>query len=859
MLVLLSAAIVAQAGNQPAQATRAPEPSAIDKILANESYIKPPKEILDSVLAPWDENVSISSMDPQRERYINVQRPMMVPIAVMALPTKVLGGMEIDLEGNRSKDLVARAATTFDIINIRTGEKVRFVPSFKYGISTPEWSNNGKMVAFWGFHQDRTLLCVADAATGKIRVVTNDPGQPTLTTGLTWVDDDKAIVATFAPAGDRKFPAAPSVADRPTVRVSDQEKNALRTYQGLLNDEFDSQQFEHYAVSQLVRVNVGNGRVHRIGKPSAYRTVSAAPDGRAFWVTTIKRPFSYLVPFSSFGTTVHIVDEEGKELIPISTSNLRIPQAPATTPTTAPTPGGRGGQGGGAGQGNQRSTERRAMAWRPDGAGLSYLQWEAEDKDDADKVRKDRLMLWKYPFGPNDTEVVFSDTTAITSVQYTKNPRKIVVSQTKEGKALTTLVDLDETKNNKVLIDRPAGGGAAPAGRGPQGGGGQAQPAPDATGSLMQQAGPKTGSVIQLSDAEDAVFFSGTITAKDPKIESPRPWIDRLDLGTNVRTRIFESKAETYETAVGLDNNMTEMLVTRQSAVRVPNTYLVNRSTKEDRALTFNKDHNPELTQAERRTVVVTRQDGMKFEVVVTLPKGFKVGDKRPTFFWFYPSEFVDQATYDRSNATGNPNLFRRISVSSPLHFLKLGYVVVEPDCPIFNPADRKNDGYIPQLRNNLSATIDTLADEGLIDRKRLAIGGHSYGAFGTANAMAHTPYFKAGIAGDGAYNRLLTPFGFQSEQRMLWEAREVYLAMSPMLHAEQITGALLMYHGKEDQNMGTWPLNSERMFAALEALGKPSAMYMYPYEDHGQIAYETRLDMWARWVAWLQKWLEGK
>jgi dipeptidyl aminopeptidase/acylaminoacyl peptidase len=187
-----------------------------------------------------------------------------------------------------------------------------------------------------------------------------------------------------------------------------------------------------------------------------------------------------------------------------------------------------------------------------------------------------------------------------------------------------------------------------------------------------------------------------------------------------------------------------------------------------------------------------------------------------------------------------------------------LGYALVEPDVPIIGPAGRMNDNYVADLRNSLWAAIDELDKKGVIDRDRLACGGHSYGAFSTANAMAHTPFFKAGIAGDGNYNRTLTPMSFQTERRNIWDAREVYLNMSPLLFANQINGALLMYHGMDDQNVGTDPMNSERLFAALDGLGKPAALYMYPYENHGPIAKETLADMWSRWAMWLDTYVKN-
>src|SRR5690606_18576260 len=186
------------------------------------------------------------------------------------------------------------------------------------------------------------------------------------------------------------------------------------------------------------------------------------------------------------------------------------------------------------------------------------------------------------------------------------------------------------------------------------------------------------------------------------------------------------------------------------------------------------------------------------------------------------------------------------------------GYAVVLPDAPIIGPQGRMNDRYIPDLRNNLAAVIDELDRQGLIDRTRLGLGGHSYGAFSTVNAMVHTPFFKAGIAGNGNYNRLLTPIAVQTERDEVREARETDLALSPLLFAEQLNGALLMYHGMDDQNVGTHLINSIRLFHALNGLGKTAALYLYPYEDHGPATRETLLDLWARWVAWLDRYVKN-
>jgi dipeptidyl aminopeptidase/acylaminoacyl peptidase len=230
--------------------------------------------------------------------------------------------------------------------------------------------------------------------------------------------------------------------------------------------------------------------------------------------------------------------------------------------------------------------------------------------------------------------------------------------------------------------------------------------------------------------------------------------------------------------------------------------------------------------------------------------------------FWFYPSEYTSFEDYRRGVGSlaeeSGPGRYPTFAPGSIQLFVLLGYAVVEPDSPIVGPEGRVNDNYVSDLRNNLTAVIDELDRRGIADRTKLAIGGHSYGGFSTMNAMVHTPFFKAGISGAGNSNRMLTPFSFQNERRDLWTAQDTYLEMSSMLNADKLTGALLLYHGMEDQNVGTNPINSERMFQALDGLGKTAALFMYPFEDHGQIAQETRLDMWARWTAWLDKYVKG-
>nr|NIP58956.1 prolyl oligopeptidase family serine peptidase [Gemmatimonadota bacterium]NIR79341.1 prolyl oligopeptidase family serine peptidase [Gemmatimonadota bacterium]NIT88008.1 prolyl oligopeptidase family serine peptidase [Gemmatimonadota bacterium]NIU31854.1 prolyl oligopeptidase family serine peptidase [Gemmatimonadota bacterium]NIU36460.1 prolyl oligopeptidase family serine peptidase [Gemmatimonadota bacterium] len=247
-----------------------------------------------------------------------------------------------------------------------------------------------------------------------------------------------------------------------------------------------------------------------------------------------------------------------------------------------------------------------------------------------------------------------------------------------------------------------------------------------------------------------------------------------------------------------------------------------------------------------------TRADGLEFKVEIVLPVGHSEGERPAALFWHYPREYEDEDAYREGIRDFSPNAFPEQRPRSMDTLVRLGYAVVDPDVPIVGPRERWNDRYVVDLRNSLAAAIDALDERGWIDRSRLAIGGHSYGGFGTINALVRTPFFKAGIAGSANSNRSLTPAGFQREDRILWEARETYVRMSPLFWINEMSGALLLYHGMDDQNVGTFPDHSVRSFHAMNTLGKTGALYMYPFEDHGPDAEETLLDLWARWTAWL-------
>jgi dipeptidyl aminopeptidase/acylaminoacyl peptidase len=820
-------------------------PQAAPDPLSTESYIKPSAALQKAVLAPWHLHVSATNISPDRTRFIHVQSEGPARIANLARPSMNLAGLQIDPVAERSRNATMRQNTGLLVKSFDGAKDIEIQLPKGSSPGTPEWSPDSTRIAFVNNMPDGTLLYMADPATGKSWPVGSRKLLATRVTSIEWVKKGTALVVVLVPTKRPALPGATEAPAGPLVRVSDDKPNSLRTYADLMTDSLEADTLKHFTTGQLALVDASNGAVTEIGEPKMYASIDPSPTGDWFIVNATEEPFSYLFPFSSFPSRQVIIGIDGKEVFEVSKRGLPTAaddgadsdqmdsdQMDSDDQSDEQRTGG--GQRGGAGQAAPTRGEqpKRGLSWRPDGAGLSYMQ--KTPADDAGK-QKDRLLLWKAPFAKDAADVVYETDGDLGTLLYTNDGRAFL-TQSAGTETTISILELRRGATPRKVFSFKTG------------------PNEEPVGSLVSMQNENGGTVALLTKDGKYAFLSGTKQPKDPRAEAPRPFLNRLDLESGKTEQIFMSSADAYETASILDAETTTLLINRQSPT-TPNNVFVRRGDKETK-LTNNIDYLPEVTQAKQERIQVTRQDGIKFWATVTRPEWMTTGHGKKSMFWFYPSEVRNQAGIDAVGRNYNRNAFRKPSASSIQLLILEGYVVVEPDCPIVGTAERPNDGYVPQLRNNLAATIDALEAADMIDRRLLAIGGHSYGAFSTANAMVNTPYFKAGIAGDGNFNRSLTPFGFQAEPRQLWEARDVYYEMSPIWMADRITGALLMYHGAWDQNVGTDPINSPRMYAALEALGKPCAMYVYPYEDHGQIAIESRLDMWARWTAWLNKWL---
>ncbi|HET7565545.1 MAG TPA: prolyl oligopeptidase family serine peptidase [Gemmatimonadaceae bacterium] len=871
-VVLLPACILATAPALFAQAApAASEQSGTasmspQQILDVETYIRPPAEIERLVTAPRQDNLSLTNLSPDRTHFLELKSGGMPSVQTFGRPHYYFAGLQVDERGNRARTLTDRGAAALEIIDATTG-RVRTIDAPKGAtISSPAWSPDGSQIAFIANFDASTRLYVADVASGKMRQVTAAPLLPTLVTDLEWTADGKNIVTVLIPEGRGAEPQRPAIETGPLVRITDSLEDKTRVYASLLRDEFDKHLMQYYITSQLALVDAKSGAVHRIGAPAMIEDVDASPDGKYFRVTRMEEPFSYIVQYGSFPRSEELWDANGKVVAQLSTRPLQLPQDRSDDG-----PGARAAQ----------DTMPRDFGWLPNGAGLYYLEQAPAprrargDANGADTNpssprggtsarRKDRLYAWAPPFDASSKKVLMESDNRIGSVLFSDDASMAFVAENTNGTGYVYAVYFNEpTKRYTIWRLRGLNASVGTRGRGFFGGrggsGADSVTFYENPGSIMTKRSRSGVQVALLSSDGASAYLEGTHYFKDWQTQAPRGFVDRVDIKSGQKTPVFEGASDAYETVTAvLDDNASKIIVERQSPTVVPDSYLRDTRSNQTTQLTHNVDFTPEFTHAIRKRIEVTRADGYHFMVDLTLPQDYKPGTRLPTMFWFYPYEYTDQAGYDRTLRTENINQFPRAGARTIEYLVTQGYAVANFDPPIVGDAGRMNDNYVSDLQNDLIAVIDELDRDGYIDRTRLGIGGHSYGAFSTVNAMVHTPYFKAGIAGDGMYNRSLTPNGFQNERRDFWNGQKVYLDMSPFMYADKLTGALLMYHSMEDQNVGTALESSTRMMHALEGLGKTAALYVYPYEDHGPLTKETILDQWARWVAWLDLYVKN-
>jgi dipeptidyl aminopeptidase/acylaminoacyl peptidase len=766
-------------------------------------YITPPKAILDILDADPLPGVTIS---PTRDVIALVSRHSMPSIAEISQPMLRLAGVRINPKTNGPHR--APAGTGITLRTIATGAERSIAVPANPRIGSVSFSPDGRRLSFTNTLETRIDLHLADVATAQARQVDgaalNEVGG-----GCEWLDDSSGMLCGFVPAGRPGAPEEPKVPRGPNIQENAGKPGPVRTYEDMLTNPHDEDLFEYYFTKQLAFVDASTGRLTPIGKPAMIASTNVSPDGQFMIVETVKRPFSYLLPWSGFPSDFEVWNRRGDKVRTIA----EVPMSDVVPI-------------------NGVMTGPRSIRWHP--LEPARLVWvEALDKGDLkNKVpHRDRIVSLNAPFTGEPAQVARTEY-RFGGVSWTEAGSILLSESDRETRTTRTWVLNASWSDARKVWDR------------------KQQDAYSNPGTPMVR--PGKGVILQTGDS---IYLTGA----GASAQGDRPFLDRMNLKTLATSRLFRSDTTSYESVVGLLGDDAKQVLTRHETRTVPaNYYIRDVAAGTKKAITQFKDPHPQITAAERTLVTYRRKDGVGLSGTMYLPPGHKPGERLPMIIWAYPREFTDASS--ASQVQGSPNRFTTISGASHLLLLAQGYAVFDgPTMPIIGEGETANDTYIDQLVASAQAAVDKAVELGVADRHRVGVGGHSYGAFMTANLLAHSDIFAAGIARSGAYNRSLTPFGFQNESRTYWEVPDLYGKMSPFNYAHKINEPILLIHGEADDNSGTFPIQSERLYMALKGHGATVRYVTLPNEAHGYAARESNLHVVAETLNWLDKYVKNR
>ncbi len=777
---------------------------------AQEPYKLPPKEVIAILDAPPTPRVSMS---PARDLMLLIEYETMPSIAYVSQPMYRIAGIRMTPRNNSRQVLSFNTSLTLKKIKDGTTKKIALPPGFKFG--SPEWSADGRWAVFPRYLESGVELWALEIVSAQAKGLTSSTLSLVVGSGIVWMPDHRTVLVNMIPDGRSKEPEAPRVPIGPNIQAATGKSTKVATYQDLLKNPYDEKLFDYYATSQLVEIDVTTGQSRKIGAPGIYAGIAPSPDGNFLLITRIKKPYSYSLPYSGFAHSYEVWNRTG-ELVKVIADFPPSEDVPMNGVPTGP----------------------RSLDWQP--LKPATLLWvEALDGGDPEKEVpfRDKVMVLAAPFS-SDAKEVLKLQHRYAGMTWFQTPGLAFASESnwKKRWRTTHLVDIDHPQTPpRVIFDLSTQDQYNDPGR------------PVITTT-------KAGDRLVLQD-KDWIYLSGS--GASPK--GDHPFLDRIDIKTMKKERLFQCADPTYDTFVDFDGmSRDRIIINSESKTEPPNYYILDIKTKKKQALTDFKDPAPQLTKMRKELIKYKRDDGVDLSGTLYLPPDYKEGQRLPVVIWAYPLEYSDAGT--AGQVRGSENRFTFFRGTSQLFFVTQGYAVLDSaTMPVIGDPKTMNDTFVKQIVANAQAAIDKLDQMGVGDRHRVGVGGHSYGAFMTANLLARCDLFAAGIARSGAYNRTLTPFGFQSERRTLWDARDTYINMSPFMFANQIKTPILMIHGEADNNSGTFPIQSERLFAALKGFGVTARLVMLPYESHGYSARESVLHVLAEMFEWFDKYVKNK
>ncbi|MGO9111142.1 MAG: prolyl oligopeptidase family serine peptidase [Thermoguttaceae bacterium] len=787
-------------------------------------YQKPPKEILDVLNAPPPPAAFLS---PTHDTIVFAKPLRYPPISDLAAPMLRLAGIRIDPRTNAERSY-PEYFLGLTLKKLPGGAETPIALPAQVRIGYPRWNANGTMFAFTNETTDRVELWVADVPTGKARPLSELRINPLLGDSVEWMPDQKTLLVKLLPGERGAPPERPFFPPGPKTQESAGARVASSTYEArdVLKSPYDADLFDYYATSQLALVDAVSRKVTRIGKPAILGHVDAAPGGRYLLVERIHRPYSYLCAYERFPKDIEVWTTGG-ELVETLASLPLTDQVPINGVPTGPR------------DHVWRCTEPATLVW-------------AEALDGGDPKTKaphrDRVLL--KPVEGTTTELCKTEQ-RFTGLRSIETGGLVLVSEFDRDRLRrrTFIMDADDpAKPARLLWDMSAN---------------EKYRHP---GYPIYRVLPTGSSAVMRHN--DCIYLVGMGASS----EGDRPFIDQLNLNTLKTQRLFRSDRSSYEFYVdGFDPVKGTFITRRESPADPPNFFirtLAKRPLREvpegeaswtstSQALTQFPDPAPQLRGITKRLITYARADGVPLSSTLYLPPGYRPGTRLPTVVYAYPLDYAEKEV--AGQIAGSSQRFTTIGGASELFFLLEGYAVLDNAAmPVVGPPETAYDTFVEQIVANAKAAIDKAVELGVTDPRRVGVMGHSHGALMTANLLAHSNLFRAGIARSGAYNHTLRPFGFQNEHRTFWQARDVYLKLSPVLQADKINKPLLLIHGELDQNPGTVPLQSEKLFEAVRGIGGTVRLVVLPYESHGYVAQESTEHVLYEMLSWFDRYVKS-
>ena len=782
--------------------------------IASTGYMEPDQVLIDIVDAQWAPWTSVS---PDFQNWLFKFQQSYPSIAELAQDELKLAGMRF------SPQTFAPSRTRrFDNLTLMRypeleSVEIQFLPDNPRILSTC-WSPDGSRVAFTNETPEGVELWIIDAGAAEARRLAGSVLSLTANEWPEWLSDGSGIICCIIPEDHGEPPIENPVPSGPVIQQTTGAAAPARTYQDLLENPFDEDTFEYYLTSQLSVVRL-DGSIEEVGDPGIIWYYSASPDGRYILVSQLRRPFSYMVTAGRFAELIEIWDIDGNTVYEVADFPVRD-AIPIATGSTFEGP--------------------RSIVWRSD-ADATLCWATALDGGDAgaEAEIRDRIFTLDAPFDSEPT--VLLDLCSRFGGILWGNDSLAIISEwwwpSRNEKAWRIRPGQPDSEA-ELLVDRSW------------------EDRYSDPGTPRTRLDNRGKSVLVTSPDGSSIYLAGDGASPD----GDRPFLDRLDLSTLETERLFHSQPPFFERPSRFINDeCTRFLFLRESVDDYPNYYVRDLSNNTEIQVTFNANPVTVLEGMHKELITYRREDGLDLSATLYLPPGYSTEDGPiPMVMWAYPQNYRSASA--AGQISGSPCRFDYIGWWSPLIWLTQGYAVLDdPAMPIIGEGDEQpNDTFIEQLVMSAQAAVDEVVRRGVADPERIAIGGHSYGAFMTANLLAHSDLFAAGLARTGAYNRTLTPFGFQSEDRSLWEAKDVYIEMSPFMNADLVNEPILLIHGDADSNSGTFPMQSERFFAALKGLGGTARLVMLPLESHSYRARESILHVLWETQEWLRTYVKG-